>query len=130
MLKKFFYGILITVPLIGAATWSLESVIRTFHAILVCPIGKLVDLKKVEHFNQLDLRRSLQRYLSDHDVYIPIEDIRWQDDDTLASFDSGWTMQIRCDRARLHVWVPLRFKLPIIGEKVVEWCWIPQTRAA
>lgn len=130
MLKRTFYIILIAVPLIGAAKWSLDSLIRTVHAMVVCPIGKFVDLKKVESSDQLSLRRGLQRCLSDHDVYIPLEDIRWNDNGLLTSFDSSWTMQIQCDRARLHVWVPLRFKLPVIGEKVIEWCWIPQTRAA
>lgn len=130
MLKRTFYIILIAVPLIGAAKWSLDSLIRTVHAMVVCPIGKFVDLKKVESSDQLGLRRGLQRCLSDHDVYIPLEDIRWNDNGLLTSFDSSWTMQIQCDRARLHVWVPLRFKLPVIGEKVIEWCWIPQTRAA
>jgi hypothetical protein len=130
MLKRIFYIILIAVPLIGAAMWSLGSLIRTVHATVVCSTGKFVDLKKVESSDQLSLRRGLQRCLSDHDVYIPLEDIRWNDNGRLTSFDSSWTMQIQCDRARLHVWVPLRFKLPVIGEKVIEWCWIPQTRAA
>lgn len=110
--------------------WSLDNVIRTVHAIVGCPINTFVDLNTMEPPDHLNIRRSLQRCLSDKQIYVPLEDIRWNDNGLLISFDSSWTMQVQCDRARLQVWVPLRFKLPVIGEKVVEWCWMPQTRAA
>ena len=39
-------------------------------------------------------------------------------------------MQKACGKGKLYIWVPLKFRLPMRGEKVVEWCWIPKIKLA
>ena len=42
-----------------------------------------------------------------------------------AAEDLGMLMQKACGRGRLYVWIPLKWRIPVLGEKVLEWCWKP-----
>jgi hypothetical protein len=128
--KKYLFRASFLVPLIVAAFSSIETAGRTAYAIATFEGSKYSHLEKLEPSDQIELRREIQRHLSDHFTYVPLEDIEWHDEDTLAYSKNSGTMQNQCEGARLHIWVPLRFKFPIIGEKVVEWCWKPRIKAA
>ena len=79
----------------------------------------------------LSLERQIQRHFLAYNIYIPIEDIV-----TLPSTNGSQNevasliMQKACGRGRLFVWIPFKFRLPVTGEKVIEWCWKPQTKEA
>ena len=121
--SKYIYGVLLVAPIFGAVLWSIEPALRTAAVVYAFDASKNIQIEKLDPWGQLKLRRDIQRYLSDRDTYIPQEDIDWKDEGLLATQDTSRAMQNRCGQARLLVWVPLRFKLPIIGEKVIEWCW-------
>jgi hypothetical protein len=128
--KSYLFLGLIVFPFCGAGLYSVGPAFRTLYAISTFDVSKVSDFETLDPSDRLKARRHLQRYLSDHNAYVPLEDIGWEDEGLVRESASGWAMQRHCDRARLHAWVPLRFKIPIIGEKVVEWCWKPQTKTA
>lgn len=120
--------LLMIFPLAAACLWTCWPALRAIHAASIYDSTSVGKVESLDPAGALHFRRSIQRHFSDHDVYVPIEDIQIVDAlDPREVMFSG-TRQNQCDRARLHVWIPLRFKWPIFGEKVVEWCWKPQAK--
>ncbi len=76
----------------------------------------------------LDLRRRVQKHFLGHNVYIPMEDIIATSAQDPSSATLALLMQKACGRGRLYIWIPFKFMLPVAGEKVIEWCWKPQTK--
>lgn len=67
-------------------------------------------------------RRTIQRQFLDHGVYIPFEDITFDVKGTDASEPLLFLMRKSCGMGRIYIWIPLKLRLPILGEKVFEWC--------
>ncbi len=69
----------------------------------------------------LDGQRFIQRHFLSYGVYIPLEDIVIRGvtsvEPTIVPL-----MEQSCGEGQAYVWVPLRFQLPVVGEKVLEWC--------
>lgn len=70
----------------------------------------------------LETRRRIQKRFLRQDVYIPLEDITLVTADGVGESDYLFDMRKICGQGRIFVWVPLRFRLPLTGEKVREWC--------
>jgi hypothetical protein len=68
-----------------------------------------------------DSQRFIQRHFLSYGVYIPLEDIvvrgKTSVEPTIVPL-----MEQSCGEGQAYVWVPLRFQLPVVGEKVLEWC--------
>jgi len=68
-----------------------------------------------------DGQRFIQRHFLGYGVYIPLEDIvirgKTSVEPTIVPL-----MEQSCGEGQAYVWVPLRFQLPVVGEKVLEWC--------
>ena len=60
---------------------------------------------------EIEKKRLVQQHFSGYGVYIPLDDI-----------SVGLSMDSKCGQADLSVWLPLRFKIPLVGERVLEWC--------
>ena len=75
---------------------------------------------KEQSIDSLDLRRRVQAYYLSYGVYIPLDDILGAPNEPVSS--SGHFDRNECHANGLRVWVPLRIKLPLLGEKVYEWC--------
>lgn len=70
---------------------------------------------------ELQQKRLVQQHFLKYGIYIPIDDITVKDVGIEA--DSYQLMlQQSCGSGKLFVWVPLKFRLPLIGEKILEWC--------
>ncbi|WP_141736512.1 hypothetical protein [Oligoflexus tunisiensis] len=69
----------------------------------------------------LDGQRFIQRHFLSYGVYIPLEDIVIRG---MTSVEPTIVplMEQSCGEGQAYVWVPLRFQLPVVGEKVLEWC--------
>lgn len=69
----------------------------------------------------LTLQREVQKHFLGYGIYIPIDDIilkrAKQHNKTYLSL-----LKKTCGVGSIYVWVPLKFRIPIIGEKVIEWC--------
>lgn len=69
----------------------------------------------------LSTRRQIQKHFLGYGIYIPIDDIIVKaaslHEQELLSYLSK-----TCGNKDVFIWVPLRFRFPIVGEKVKEWC--------
>lgn len=128
--NQLFHLSMLLIPVLAALFCTSWPALRVAYTTLKFRPSPLFKLNSLDDGEQLHLRRNLQRYFSDHDVYLPLEDIHLESETNESYDETSLAMQSPCDRARLHLWVPLRFSFPIIGEKVIEWCWRPQVKAA
>lgn len=82
---------------------------------------ELSSLLKKPQTIALDGQRLIQRHFLTFGVYIPLEDIvirgMSSEEPTIVPL-----LEQSCGEGQAYVWVPLRFQLPIVGEKVLEWC--------
>ena len=114
-------------PLLAAMCWSCYPAFFTVWAIATAPDLTLGQMEWQDQNQTLALRRKLQRHFLAHSVYLPLEDITMAPGPNAASDDPSLLMQNACGQGRLLVWLPFKVTVPIAGEKVIEWCWKPQT---
>ena len=127
-LKGLAHTLLMIFPVAAACLWTCWPALRAIHAASIYDSPSIGKVESLDPFGALQFRRSIQRHFSDHGVYVPIEDIQIVDPQDPREVMFSLARQNQCDRARLHAWIPLRFKWPIFGEKVVEWCWKLQAK--
>ena len=126
----WFYRLLQMAPLLAAICWTCYPAFFTVRAMATMPLQSLQASAWRDREQTLVLRRQLQRHFLAHSVYLPLEDISTAPAPGAAGDDTSLLMQKACGRGRLLVWLPFKFNLPIFGEKVIEWCWKPQTKDA
>lgn len=115
-------------PTVFALAWSIEPAAKTLWAVSHIQTPQLAEEDWQDEARLLSLKRSLQKQLLKYSVYVPLEDIIASS--SAPEEDSALVMQKACGQGKLFVWLPLKFKLPITGVKVYEWCWKPATKDA
>ena len=75
-----------------------------------------------------ELRRQIQKHYLNYGIYVPVEDIMFRDQVLQLNQSLESSVHHYCSDAVLGIWVPLKFRLPLMGERVVEWCWKPVIR--
>lgn len=72
------------------------------------------------------LGRKVQLHFLKYRIYIPIEDISFTNpsQDISIEIDPGNLSEetTSCNSRKPLIWVPFRFKVPVIGERVIQWC--------
>lgn len=125
-LKRALFALVLVLPFIGAAVWSAWPALIALSATVTLDPPALAENEWEDQERVSAVRRHIQRHFGQHAVYVPMEDI------VLASRVDGEAgalslfMQKACGRGKLYVWIPFRFRLPGVGEKVIEWCWKPR----
>ena len=127
--KSLLLMLFLAVPTLGAMAWTCHQAALAVWAIAVFKPVALPESDWEDPLRLLDLRRQVQRHFLEHSVYIPMEDIVTNSGDDQASGGLSLLMQKACGPGRLYIWIPFKFHLPVTGEKVIEWCWKPQTNA-
>ena len=119
-------------PILAAFIWSAHPSALAAWALIDAPLftSKYSDDPDPQT-NRQNLRRQIQRHFLRHYIYIPLDDIVSINSDPIPADDTAsLVMQKACGRGRLFVWIPFKIRLPVIGEKVFEWCWKPQTKGS
>lgn len=82
-----------------------------------------------EEADWIEYKRSEQKFFQSYGLYLPLEDIMF-----IAQLPSGGTRYADALRrtcsgviagSGIAIWLPLKIKLPLVGERVFEWCWKP-----
>ena len=69
----------------------------------------------------LSTQRKIQKHFLSYGVYIPIDDIVVNMG--LNKLDNyNQLHESTCGTAKIYIWLPIKIRFPIIGEKVWEWC--------
>lgn len=118
-------------PTLFAVAWTCLPAARAAWATLSMSPVALSAADWTDPRRLLDARRTVQRHFLAHAVYIPMEDIVAPvQGEEQAPGSVSLLMQKACGPGKLYVWIPFKFYLPVTGEKVIEWCWKPQTKGA
>jgi len=123
VVRKMAFGMLLVLPSVGAIVWSAMPALSAAVAVGTFPSlnYKDDDIRDEKKFHEL--RRSVQKHFRDAGLYIPLEDIIAGTRAPDAPQKTAVIMQKACGRGKIHVWIPLQFRLPLVGSKVVDWCW-------
>ena len=121
-------GLLLSLPSLAAATWTCWPAGAALVAMLRLDPVVAEAAAFDDPDRSVELRLGIQRHFLDHSVYVPLEDIVVASTRDAESGATSLLMQRACGRGRLYVWIPLKFRLPALGEKVVEWCLRPRTK--
>lgn len=108
--------------------WILAFLISSYRALPATIAGArfqldhhISDILESKQDTPLESSRAIQRFFLKIGIYIPIDDITTQ-----AEQAEGQTLldlnERACGPGHAYVWIPVRFQLPIFGEKVLEWC--------
>ena len=114
------------------ATASLWDALEVCWAALRHPPVNPSALNLVEPA-RTEFRRQEQQYFLDFGVYIPLDDIMYVDQ--LASGGQRYAKALdrHCSGLKpgrgFAIWLPIKIKIPLIGERVSEWCWRPNIRS-
>lgn len=129
-LLVIWYFLLIAPSLAGVG-WTVFPTLGVLAAMAnfsLPGVQALEDEEWQEPSRTLEIRRAVQKHFRAYSVYIPLEDILTPASDPPGPEDVSLLMQKTCGRGKLYVWLPFKFNLPVIGEKVFEWCWKPQLK--
>jgi len=76
-----------------------------------------------------ELKREEQRYFLVYGIYLPLDDIMFGDELVGNGARYGDSLRSSCgvvtSGVTWAVWLPLKFRWPLIGERALEWCWKP-----
>lgn len=117
--------LMLFLPMLGALGWS---VYPSATALVAAATFPSVDEEMwSSEGGSFDVQRSIQKHFLGYRLYLPLEDIfvaQPKGNSDLKRFTL--LMRKACGYGRVYVWLPLKLRLPFIGDKVFEWCWKPK----
>ena len=98
-----------------------SSLLRSSIAIWQFLVDPKYENLILSYESEKELKSSIQGHFLSHSIYIPTEDI------ILRNTESGDQETFKllaetCGLADIYIWVPIRYRLPLVGEQTVEWC--------
>lgn len=91
------------------------------------PTPEVYDDQWSDPSAMLELKRDIQKHFLQYKLYLPVEDMVAG----IGEIEEQRTadlMRSACGSADLYVWVPVRIRMPLIGDRIHEWCWKPKIR--
>lgn len=127
--RSWVEGLSWCLAILSIALWSSWPAVKALSAAL--------ELKKISKQSviqgsdsvKLEIQRNLQKHFLEFGVYVPLEDIMFTERVTEANPELEATVNRVCGNAPLVVWIPLQFRLPLVGERSLEWCWKPSLKS-
>lgn len=118
------------VPILTACVVSMFPAFSALVAVITFPREEIIRIESADSQSESGLiERTIQNHFQKYGVYISQTDIVAK---SVKEDRNGSRLVIHllgelCGEGNLHVWVPLRVYVPIIGDEVMEWCWTPST---
>jgi hypothetical protein len=76
-----------------------------------------------------DFKREEQKYFLGYGIYVPLEDMMFVSQIPRGDERYADALHRSCSGLSgggFAIWLPLKTRWPLIGERVSEWCWKPQ----
>jgi hypothetical protein len=129
--SRLLFGIILILPTLGAAFWSVQPNVRAMMAVRALNPPRLTDNAANDPEAALQYKRDIQRVFSGSGIHVPLEDIELgKTADNGTSRIQGLNSKACGGGADLYVWLPIRFRLPVVGERVIDRCWRFRARKA
>lgn len=125
-MKSILWRLFLIAPILFAAGWTTFPAAKT--ALAIYNAYGSHDVPRWAGESGRSLERRVQRHFLDHKVYIPLEDIVRSEELTDAPKRVAQQVRQVCGKGTLFVWLPFRFRIPVYGDKVYEWCWKPKSQ--
>lgn len=124
LLKFFFLSFVGTLYGYGLY-YCLQPSLNAIFGTLVLPEIQVVENELGERTNLSEIKRKIHRHFLEYDTYIGTSDINATKSDADVNRE---LFTKSCGQGTIFVWLPLRVRLPLIGDQVYEWCWKPKAR--
>lgn len=125
-LRNWLSAIFLGIPIIFAIYWTVAPALAAKYATLkYLPTSIKVDQARSQHAT-ITAKRQIQKFFLNENIYVPLDDIFISTDFLENDPALSLLMQNACGQAKLYVWIPLKFRIPIFGDRVFDWCWKPQ----
>lgn len=121
--------IVLWLPIILSGLWSSKPAL--FGLLAARQFPKIV-ISEEEYQDRssfsVKMSRRVQQHFRGFGIHIPLEDI------LLRPFEPSYQERLfllldrSCGNGKVYVWIPLVFRFPFAGNKVLEWCWIPSIK--
>ncbi len=123
-MNRFLLITLMIVPILGATLWTIQPSFATLLAVRTFQPAPLSTADANDPEALLQYKRDIQRHFAGSSIHVPLEDIAVRQ----TAYDSLSRIQAlnskACGgKADLFLWLPLRFRLPVVGEIVFDRCW-------
>ncbi|MFW7378096.1 MAG: hypothetical protein ACOH5I_04755 [Oligoflexus sp.] len=115
------FAILVVSLLLSAVHLSAGNLVQALMAANDLRLDPELDSLLDSNDFELQHKRSVQQHFSKFGIYIPTDDIIVNARDIVHEPYRSLLLQ-SCGSGKIFVWVPLKFRLPLIGEKIIEWC--------
>ena len=98
-----------------------SGVFRSYIAIRQFLVDPKYQNLILSYESEKELKRSIQGHFLSHRIYIPTDDIiiRKSESNDLEILK---LLAETCGLADIYIWVPLHYRLPLVGEQTLEWC--------
>ncbi len=114
--------------ILTAFLWSASDSIRVLIAAIRHPVLGKESINLVEPA-MTEFKRQEQKYFLGYGIYVPLEDIMYVEQLPSAGARYAESLRQTCadlgSKNGLAIWLPLKVKWPLLGERVFEWCWKP-----
>lgn len=108
--------------------WSSSDSIRVVIATMMHPpLGKSsINLTEPA---RTEFKRNEQKFFLEYGIYVPLEDIMYVEQLPSSGARFAESLKLTCadlsSKNGMAIWLPIKFKWPLLGERVFEWCWKP-----
>lgn len=126
--KQQVFAIALCLPLLAAVFFSTRPAFLALIGVALFDTSPFVNYNWDNPSSALTGRRLVQRHFTKVGLHIPLENIVATSDDSSTNPRTVDLMVDVCGKGVLLIWVPLRLKLPFIGDWVTEWCWVPKIK--
>lgn len=127
-LRKRALAVAVILPLVAALFFSTRTFFQALVGVAIFSETKFANNNWDNPSSALTGRRLAQQQFMNVGVHIPLENIIATEDDSATTPRMIDLMTEVCGRGVLMIWVPLRLRLPFVGDRVSEWCWVPKIK--
>lgn len=124
--QKTMISLFWSLALMMAFCWSVSDSLKVFWATNRHPLVAKSSLELVEPA-RTEFKRSEQKYFLNYGIYVPLEDIMYAEQLPNGGARYAEALRRSCSGMQvgsgLAIWLPLKVVLPLLGERVIEWCW-------
>jgi len=111
------------IPIILCVTLSCSPAILAIAGAWTLNIDHSKISETASQQELLTIRRKIQKHFLGMKTYIPMEDILIPQDSVKTDDRLKKLMRKACGKGTIYIWIPLKFRWPLSGDKVMDWCW-------
>jgi hypothetical protein len=127
---KLIKLLLLFSPFVAAIFWTTAPAISGLDSIYSFPSKLVQNLDTSGEQSDLWYRRKIQKHFLNSRVFISMDDIITVNKEMEKNDDGVRLLRKSCGDSSLYIWVPFRFRLPLLGERIYEYCWKPRNYKA